>query len=151
MKPCQKNRNDKSVRVNIFSELLLRAKFFHYLRMNAISYYWSYGTSGKMHPEILSPSLTLTITLTLTQGENLLGDNFPVMSSYINLYTLITHTCHITCTYNELYSMHWLLHHILIFSIYYTTRFSFLQNFSITQLIQKRINVFPIINFPGDY
>ena len=39
VKPWLKNRNDKSTRVNIFSELLLTEKFRHYLGMNAISYY----------------------------------------------------------------------------------------------------------------
>ena len=151
MKPCQKNRNDKSARVNIFSELMLTAKFFHYLRMNAIWYYWSYGTSGKMHPKILSPSLTLTITLTLTQGENLLGAIF--------------RSCH-----HILICIHWLLIHVILlaliinytacidyFIMYWYFQFStlhvfhFYKYFSITQLIRKRITVFPIINTSGAY
>ena len=38
MKPLLENKNDKSARVNIFSELMLTDKFRHYLRLNAASY-----------------------------------------------------------------------------------------------------------------
>ena len=39
MRPWLKNRNNKSAFVNIFSELLLTDKFWHYLQMNAASYH----------------------------------------------------------------------------------------------------------------
>ena len=39
MKPCLKNKNDKSACANKFSELLLTDKFQHYLPMYATSCY----------------------------------------------------------------------------------------------------------------
>ena len=41
MKPCLKNRNDKSAYVKIFLELLLNDKeeFLRYLRLNTTQYY----------------------------------------------------------------------------------------------------------------
>ena len=42
MKLWLKNRNYRSARDNIFSELLLTEKFRHYLQMNATSHYWLY-------------------------------------------------------------------------------------------------------------
>ena len=39
MKPWLKNSNDKSACCNILPKLPLTEKFWHYIRMNATSYY----------------------------------------------------------------------------------------------------------------
>ena len=56
-------------------------------------------------------------------GMNAISYNW----SYIEFYRVITYASYITYTYKYTYSMHWLLHHILIFKIHHSTRFSFLQ------------------------
>ena len=43
IKPLLKKQEPQKACVSLFSELLLTDKFQHYLRMNAISYYWSYN------------------------------------------------------------------------------------------------------------
>ena len=80
------NRNDKTARMNIFSDFLITDKFEHYPRMNATLYNWS----------------------------------------YTDFYILITNTSFIayTCVIKQ-HAL--LLHHVLIFTIYDSTRFSFLQ------------------------
>ena len=75
MKPWLKNRDNRSACNNMFSELLLTDKFWHYLQVNVTSYYWLY----------IDFYIDIFMLLTLIQMHWLLD-------SYINFYNSLQYT-----------------------------------------------------------